>query len=462
MSLSKRARTGAGPSIPNVLVIGMAGAGKSTYLNDTFGSAFLTARSAKACTKKTVSFHTEFQGEPVKVWDCPGLFDAETNLQDWSQEMIEAIRGTGFQQILFVVNATTRAGTLDTLVITGLRMLLKDFSLDDGVTTIFTHCDAAPEYYEDGPRSEWVETLNRKCKLKAKGLTELDVEKTLAFVAQEKIPVGSDAEKEAKRVLHVGTDESVGTKLAATAADKIIPAMTKVSGLPFTPIKLGIRAGRAILKEVVDVCGQETADEYACYDAATSWVTRLDTVTGKSSQVLAVDINPGDKIIGRSLVFEEVLVKNVQHPKLGAFMRKIEAVSDSGHSSSMTLSLGHYVPVFQSGAHYAKLLPSRDVQIGDVVQMQSSGSLEFARVKNLEDVKIQTTVSLRTQSLTMVVNGIVGSSRAEGDTGLLGHGLVILASMLITNGGQKLQNLAWSIEAKFHFVPLLRKLAFMI
>merc|ERR1719169_299959 len=108
----------------------------------------------------------------------------------------------------------------------------------------------------------------------------------------------------------------------------------------------------------------------------------------------------------------------------------------------MTLSLGHYVPVFQSGAHYAKLLPSRDVQIGDV--------------------EIQTTVSLRTQSLTMVVNGIVGSSRAEGDTGLLGHGLVILASMLITNGGQKLQNLAWSIEAKFHFVPVLRKLAFMI
>lgn len=439
----------------------MAGAGKSTYLNDTFGSRFATARGAMACTTKTVSFNAEFQGQPVKVWDCPGLFDAETSLQDWSEEMLKATRGEGFQQILFIVNSTTRAGTLDTLIITGLRMLLENFSLDGGVTTIFTHCDAAPEYYEEGPRSAWVSAVNKKCKLKAKGLPELNVKKTLAFVAQHKIPVNSDAEKKAKKKLKIGPGETVAKKLAAVAAEKIIPAITTEASPEFKPVKLGVAAGKAILEEVVEVCGKDTAKEYVCYDAATSWVTRLDTVTGKSSQVLAVDINPGDKIIGRSLVFEEVLVKNVQHPKL-AFMRKIEAVSASGHSSSMILSLGHYVPVFQSGAHYAKLLPSRDVQIGDVVQIQSSGCLEFARVKNLEDVMVQTTVSLRTQSLTMVVNGIVGSSRAEGDTGLLGHGLVILASMLITHGGQKLQNLAWTIEAKFHFVPLLRKLAFMI
>jgi len=259
-----------------------------------------------------------------------------------------------------------------------------------------------------------------------------------------------------------GDAVQVGLQGGKWIADLLLPGWGKMIAAPvFKLVRLGVDAGKDILNEVLEVCGSDTVAEYICYDAATSWVTKLDRTSGQGKQVLALDINPGDKIIGDSLDFEEVLVKNVQHPKFAIF-RKITTVSISGHSSSMTLSFGHYVPVVQSGERYPKLMPSRDVQIGDMMHMQTLACLELARVTSIEEVEVRTTVSLRTRSLTMVVNGIVGSSRAEGDTGLLGHGLVLLAAMSITNGGQKLQNVAWAIEDKFHVVPFLRKLAFVL
>jgi GTPase Era involved in 16S rRNA processing len=142
--------------MPNILVIGAAGVGKSTWLNDTFGAAFRTGRSAYSVTQECTEFTCIFNGARVRVWDCPGIFDGERTIEDWSTALEKSTKGCGFAQIFMVVNATTRPGTLDGLVTIGLRCLLQNFRIEKGVTVVFTHLDAAPQYYQANSRAEWV------------------------------------------------------------------------------------------------------------------------------------------------------------------------------------------------------------------------------------------------------------------------------------------------------------------
>jgi len=200
----------------------------------------------------------------------------------------------------------------------------------------------------------------------------------------------------------------------------------------------------------------------SCYDAASTYVLKWNLDTKSIEKVLAIDVEPGDRILGKSLVPEEVLIKNVQRPKI-TFMRTITAVTVDGSTFSMTLSAGHRVPVQRAEGKCSTLIPCRDLSIGDIVSVvMEDHSCQYASISHLELTMVEKTVSLRTRSLTLVVNGFVGSSRAEGDAGTLGHLLILVASAVVKNGGQKLQNLAWALNAKLRTTQLLNKYRMML
>jgi len=189
----------------NIIVMGISGAGKSSVLNDLFGINSATARSANSCTQVTKSFKASLGGEPVTVWDCPGTFDEERTLEEWAREVVSATHGEGFHQIMLVINATMRVGTIDILFITVVRCLLKKFRCDQGITTYFTHCDAAREYYDEETRKKYIAALNKKCKLADLGLPLIDDRKTIAFLPQK---IMTEKPEEAKYALRKTAPES--------------------------------------------------------------------------------------------------------------------------------------------------------------------------------------------------------------------------------------------------------------
>lgn len=179
----------------NIIVIGITGVGKSTWLNDTFGTKNKTARAAMAQTKITTSTRCTVGGKQVNVWDCPGIFDDEVTLEDWAEQVMKATEGKKFKQIYLVHNATTRAGTLDIFVLTCLKEVMTQTGLEEGVTTVFTHCDVAKKYLDETERNIFVDVLNKKATKGNLTAFKLNPKKTIAFISKEGLAQQIDEEK---------------------------------------------------------------------------------------------------------------------------------------------------------------------------------------------------------------------------------------------------------------------------
>lgn len=254
--------------------------------------------------------------------------------------------------------------------------------------------------------------------------------------------------------------KAVSTAMQKKSADIMLPAIR--SAPVFRPMKITREGCKEVLKQAVHAVGQEAVDEYlpVCFDATTTFVMKWNPDRQYFESVLAVDVRPGDFIQGASLVKDKVLIKNIQKPKHPVQMQKVSIATQDGHARSMALSLGHFAMVMEKGQTVR--IPARSLKVGDLLSvLADEGSIVHLPVTNIETVWVSGTVSLRTRSLTLMVNGIVGSSRSEGDAGILGHCLVLLAESLIPGGGQKLQDLAWMIEEYVSFTSLFRKLSIL-
>jgi hypothetical protein len=289
--------------------------------------------------------------------------------------------------------------------------------------------------------------LNRKCKFEEKGLPEIDPNNTVGFVETKVLINNPTHIKAAAEKLKVKPERDDVLRAVSDAASTATKKGIQ-SGLQARPVRVAGKQAEEVLVHAVHALGKEAVEQYinTCYDAETTFVLKWNPLSDTFDRILAVDVEPGDKIMNASLMPDEVLIKNVQFPKIG-IMHEVTVTALDGSSYSITLTPGHYVHIFIQGKQFS--IPSRDLKVGQILRVRdATNALAFAEVTNIVVTTAARTVSLRTRSLTLLVNSVAGSCRAEGDAGLLGHALALVSQAVVTNGAQKLQNFAFIVQAQ--------------
>lgn len=76
-----------------LLVIGETGAGKSTVLNKLSGSEIFETGDSASCVTKQVKgpVDFDFEGIQLRVYDVPGLNDAEHTIVEWHEMLRKGV-----------------------------------------------------------------------------------------------------------------------------------------------------------------------------------------------------------------------------------------------------------------------------------------------------------------------------------------------------------------------------------
>ncbi|CAL1542385.1 unnamed protein product [Lymnaea stagnalis] len=94
----------------DMLLIGRAGNGKSSTGNKFLGrETFLSSSDTQSTTVQAQFDFCEFEGNVLKVVDCPGLGDTRVGVEDDAKQLVDALRTAiannpkGFHAILYIV-----------------------------------------------------------------------------------------------------------------------------------------------------------------------------------------------------------------------------------------------------------------------------------------------------------------------------------------------------------------------
>mmetsp|Transcript_93054 Transcript_93054/g.170756 ORF Transcript_93054/g.170756 Transcript_93054/m.170756 type:complete len:259 (+) Transcript_93054:85-861(+) len=159
-----------------VLVLGLPGKGKSTFLNTIStgkpdSEMFPAGRSVRAVTKE-ITFKTivvEVPGETpmnLGVYDVPGLFDGKIKTEEWQKMFKEKLLGQVIDLIFLVVSAHDRVDVGNTMIAVAVPFFFQELTANR-VCLVMTHCDQVD--VEKSFIKEWESELAECAKGKVAG-----------------------------------------------------------------------------------------------------------------------------------------------------------------------------------------------------------------------------------------------------------------------------------------------------
>jgi len=135
--------------VANVLVIGMPGTGKSTFLNFLFNGKSDSQNMKFKAMAGQESTTREVQSEQFTVWntnckinvfDTPGLFAQDLSPQSVFKNIEETVSSIPLTALVWIYRANDRVTILDSAIAQSLPEFINKFTYR-GVIVVFTHCD---------------------------------------------------------------------------------------------------------------------------------------------------------------------------------------------------------------------------------------------------------------------------------------------------------------------------------
>lgn len=416
---------------PNVMVIGLPGVGKSSFLESEFGAAVATARQATAVTTETKSFQATWKGRYVTVWDTCGALDQSTPFEQWLDELTKAAGTSVFQQMILMVNATVRVNIGDAVVAIALTELFQEVSFSEGITVVFTHCDAAPQAFDSAWRANWVSELNKLCRFEDEGLEPLDTSKTLAFVPQKHVAEMSEVSKAAAAQ---GLSDALGSSAAdvlvdvggaigEAAAKVVLPAVAGAAGaaIPQVTPEMTRRVVNHLSKAIGPKATKKVTGGGKCFHRDSPVFLRT------SSGHQRVDVGSlriGDRILCydesiSSFVDDEIVWLFDHSKEVGAKGRHVlvftlvfDNSSPQGISGKTRLALDHYA-IRETSDGVQVEAPVQSVNVGDYLFVYNEDSLVRCCVSQVDkDVaSMSEMVHFLTARCSPVVDNVVSSCK---------------------------------------------------
>lgn len=437
----------------DLVVFGISGRGKSTFLNHLLlgskGYLFKTSTGGDSCTQDVTKVAHNIFGTQVgvNIYDTPGSFAADMTLSAWFQKMKNGIPHS-FDALIWVINIKERALTSDVILFNALQLIFDNFNFSN-IILVFSHCDTLTS--EDSTPQEvaekWIANLNNALadksitsKIKADHIVYFGLEERNKYkpnyhqeflTAMNALPSGSSK----MQMMH----EINPKVMARTILEKTDPAL-------WDAVEGEIKRMKTCYDEKTLVHRWNQTDEqiYSVPMKEVKAGDRLLTLTRQPSGDFKCELEPA------------IIVNYYQEADANAYTQFIKIRTED--NNELKIHAQHYVHVLRNGTYLFILAGS--VQVNDslysfdinpadwesVDDKHLTKLVKVVSVKSCQKEDIGVPMNIRTPSLNLITNNLWGSSRFDGDAGALGHAFACLAARIHPQGGQMIQDLAFSLK----------------